>query len=305
MISVGLTNGGFEQDLDGNTQPDDWSSNTWFTTDPVTARSGAFAGRHQASNNANYTVSQQIEGITPGKGYRFEGWVNIPSTSDSFSFRVDIRWLNANSDSLGTTTIQRFNAATNGWTPIQRIAPLIAPSTATRAEVRMVLSSLAATVLVDDFSFVNASLLTNGDFEIDLNGDNRPDSWTSSARFLRTTANVYNGTFAGRHNTTANASYTISQTITGISASNAYTFSGAVAIPPTTDTFALTIDIQWRNDTNTVLGVTTVRSYTTNTAGWEAFTELLTPPPNAARAVVRMTLNSLNGTIDVDTFAFE
>ncbi len=49
---------------------------------------GAFAARHRAADNANYVLSQRVGGIRAGSAYNFGGWVNIPSTTDAFTFKL-------------------------------------------------------------------------------------------------------------------------------------------------------------------------------------------------------------------------
>src|SRR5439155_179633 len=57
------------------------------------------------------------------------------------------------------------------------------------------------------------NLLLNPGFELDSNGNNRPDHWTSNSRFTRTSAQTHSGFYAGKHSATDNSSYTIAQTI--------------------------------------------------------------------------------------------
>ncbi len=112
---------------------------------------GSYAMKHFATDNKGYTISQVVPNITAETVYTFRGWVNIPSTSDAFTFKIDVQWRNAKNRTLGTSTIRTFNTATIGWN--EATASLTAPVGTTNAEVRMVVSSLNATVYVDDFAF--------------------------------------------------------------------------------------------------------------------------------------------------------
>jgi hypothetical protein len=111
-----------------------------------------FAGKHFATDNSGYTISQTVNSVTPGTTYSFSGWVNIPSTTDSFTFKLQVKWRDASNVTLGTIqTIKAYTASTSGWN--QAIGSPVAPAGTTNAQVRMVVSSLNATIYVDDFLF--------------------------------------------------------------------------------------------------------------------------------------------------------
>lgn len=298
-----LANAGFEIDADGNTRPDGWSTDTRFTRDSTVTRTGSFAGRHQAANNTGYTVFQRVS-VVAGKAYAFDSWVNIPATTDTFTFRLQVRWLNSTGGTISTSTVRSFTTATSGWVQAMN-GRMITPAGAVTAEARMVVSSLNATVYVDDLALRPASLLLNGSFELDANADGRPDSWTSNARFTRSADQVYSGAYAGRHLATDNRNHTISQTVSGLVAGNSYRLSGRVNIPATSDSFTLVLDVQWRDASNVVVGTTTVKTYTGPTSGWDLAQADLVAPAGATRAVVRMVVTNLSATIYVDEVAFE
>ena len=144
-----------------------------------------------------------------------------------------------------------------------------------------------------------AILLTNPSFEVDADGNNRPDSWTNSARFLRTTAAVRSGTYGGTHSGN-NASYTVGQTRTGLAAGAPRTVSGWVNIPATTDSFTFTIQIQWRRTANSVISTQAVATFTAATSGWVKISGTYTAPAGTTRAVVNMVSSSLRGPVHVD-----
>ncbi len=148
-----LLNASFEIDANADSRPDSWTSSNRFTrSNAVPAVNDSYVGRHFATNNANYNITQTISNLTAGTMYNFTGSVNIPATSDSFSFTLDVRWRNASNNVISTTTIKSYTASTNGgWD--QALANLIAPAGTTNALVRMVVTSLNATIYVDDFLF--------------------------------------------------------------------------------------------------------------------------------------------------------
>jgi hypothetical protein len=307
--AVGLANGGFELDINADGRPDSWTSDARFTVDTSAgiAYSGGAAGRHQATTNPSYNIDQRAGTgtIVPGKGYTLSGWVNIPATSDSFTFRLQVRWLNSAGTLLSTTTVRSFTAATSGWTQV-RSSTLRAPANAATAEVRMNVSSLNATVYVDDLAFELANLLANPGFELDANADNRPDSWTSSARFLRSST-LRSGAAAGNLTATTNPSFTInSSTISGLYAGASHRVSGWVNIPARADDFSLSVQLQWRDSSNVAVGANVpLATHAAVTPGWAGFDQELLVPAGATRAIILLSTTSLNGNIYVDDFRFE
>ncbi len=146
-----LANPGFELDTNSDTRPDSWTTNTNVTRSNAVVRSEGFAMRHFSSNNAGYTISQTVTGLAAGTTYTFAGWVNIPPTSDAFTFTLRIRWRNAANTVLRTDTIKAYSASTSGW---NKATPTLAatPAGTTNALVDMVVTSLNATIYVDDFA---------------------------------------------------------------------------------------------------------------------------------------------------------
>jgi hypothetical protein len=78
------------------------------------------------------------------------------------------------------------------------------------------------------------NLLVNGGFELDANGDSRPDGWTSDPRFTRA-ARPFRGSYSGR--LTGSGDYWITQKVSGLRPDRLYRFSGRVFVPATTDSF--------------------------------------------------------------------
>jgi len=298
-----LLNNGFELDANADTLPDSWTTNSRFTRSTTVLHSGNFAGKHFATDNTGYTISQTANGLTAGQGYALSAWVNIPATTDAFTFKIDVQWLNASNTVLRTDTLKSYTAQTGGWN--QATANLVTPTGTTGAIVRMVVTSLNATIYVDDFALQPSSLITNGAFEWDTNNDSRPDSWISNAKFTRSTTVAHSGSYAGKHFATDNSGYTISQTISSLSAGKTYSVSGWVNIPATSDVFTIVLDIQWRNSSNTILRTDTIKTYTTQTGGWDQATASKAAPTGTTNAVVRMVVTSLNATIYVDDFVLQ
>lgn len=146
-----LANPGFELDAENNGKPDGWTRSSTFTRSNVVVHLGSYAGRHSSTADDTYNVTQTVGGLSAGTIYKFSAWVNVPVTSDAFSFTLDVRWFDAAGTALGVSSIKAYTAGTGGWN--QATASLVAPSSTASALVRMRVSSLNATIYVDDFSF--------------------------------------------------------------------------------------------------------------------------------------------------------
>lgn len=518
-----LENPSFEIDDNGDNRPDNWTSNAKFTRSTTEVREGAYSGRHSATNNSGFTISQTVSNLSAGTDYTFSGMVNIPRTSDSFTLKLQIRWLNGSGNTISTTTLRTFSKETAGWESVS--VTTTAPNNTAKAEIRMVVSSLNAKIYVDDFVFrqgtranqppvasdqsisavqnapiditlsasdpdanplsfsvvaqpvhgtlsgvapnltytpnadftgsdaftfkandgtvdsnvatvaitvsallcpdassepdnsaaqarpftvgstethgfcadndedwvsilmtagtsyrieavnlapdtatvlelydnpngsyirqnVNVrggsewsslinftpstsgtyyvrvysvliydgytapgnpdhtydlrivrNLVKNAGFSQDDNGDNRPDNWTSNAKFTRSTGPVYEGPHAGRHAATNNSGYTISQTVSNLSGGTNYVFRGQVNIPQTGDGFTFKLQIRWINGSGNTISTTTIRTFSASTNGWVEAAQTVKAPSGTAKAEIRMVVSSLNATIYIDDVA--
>lgn len=148
-----------------------------------------------------------------------------------------------------------------------------------------------------------ATLLANSGFEADVNGDSRPDSWSSVVPFTLTTDQVHGGTSAGRHAATDNSSYVVKQNVDALSGATTYRFGGWINIAPTTDAFTFKVQVQWRGASGTI-STTTVKSYTSTTNGWDQLAATMVAPLGTTNAQIMMNVASLGTSIIVDDFSF-
>lgn len=146
-----VANPGFEIDANNNGRPDSWTNVSAVTRSSAVVRSGTYAMQQSSTSNATFTLSQVVSGLSAGTSYAFAGWVNIPATSDAFTYRLQVRWRNILNGTIRTDTVKTYSAATGGWDKAS--ATLVAPSGTTNAVLLMVTSSLNATIYVDDFAF--------------------------------------------------------------------------------------------------------------------------------------------------------
>lgn len=149
-----LVNSGFEADANGDTRPDGWSSNARFTRSTETPpHEGSFVGQHRATDTDTtaYTISQVVKGLAAGSAYSVSGSVNIPVTTDRFTFRLLVSWRNASNSVLSTSVVATYTAGTSGWVPTK--TTLLAPAGTTNAQMRMHIKGLDGTLYVDGFDF--------------------------------------------------------------------------------------------------------------------------------------------------------
>ena len=262
-------------------------------------RSGLFSMRHFDDANDGYMVTQSVSSVVPGASYLASGYVNVPSTSDTFSIRLDVRWVSDGGANLGTSTVRAWSSPTRGWSLGSRV--VTAPANARRAVVRQVVSSLNAVIYVDDVSFRLANVLRNGGFELDANGDTRPDSRTANSHATRSTARKFSGASSMRHRATDGSSHGVDQTTTWVVPGGRYAFSARTNIPSTADSFSFAYRVLWRSATGALLRTDSVGSRTSHTSGaWRTASATLTAPAQATQATVRMAVGRLNSTIYAD-----
>jgi hypothetical protein len=145
--------------------------------------------------------------------------------------------------------------------------------------------------------------MTNVGFELDANGDTRPDDWTVNAAFTRSSDVVHGGSFAGRHASTSNNKYAVDQQVDGITAGVTYAFSGWINIPATSDRFNIEIQLKWRGAGGSISNETLLERTTSTNGAWVQMNADAVAPAGATNVRVTMKLRSLNATIYVDDFS--
>lgn len=84
-----------------------------------------------------------------------------------------------------------------------------------------------------------------------------------------------------------------------------YDFSGWVNIPRTNDRFRFTLEVNWLNRRNRVIGTSTIANYTAATTGWSQTNAALIAPPDATSAQLRMVVDNLKATLYIDDIALK
>lgn len=147
-----LKNPGFEDDANNDGRPDIWTTTSKFTRSDVAQNSGGYSGRFFATDNSGATVKQKVSHLRAGATYTLSGWMNAPTTSDSFKFRLRVQWRNASNSIIRTDTFVEVADDTAGtWQFLSN--SLAAPTGTTSAFVQLNVASLNGTLYVDDIEF--------------------------------------------------------------------------------------------------------------------------------------------------------
>ncbi|MDL1896756.1 hypothetical protein FBQ82_10800, partial [Anaerolineae bacterium CFX7] len=147
-----VQNPGFELDADNNNIPDNWGANSKFTRANKPHYEGQYAGALGATDNRKVTIAQQIPNLSPGQTYSASCRVKIRKTTDTFTFKVQVRWLDSLNKAIRTDTIGKtFTGKTAGWEQVLR--EVVAPTGATAARFQFTATSLNAKLNLDDCAF--------------------------------------------------------------------------------------------------------------------------------------------------------
>ena len=142
------------------------------------------------------------------------------------------------------------------------------------------------------------NLLVNGDFESGSLGT-APPGWTSSPNFTTSDLDKHGGSFSGRHVSSADAGYTIQQTVNA-SAGETYGVSAWMNPTTTTDAFTVNFKIQFRTDSKAISTVVIVKINKRTPGGWNDYFTTVVAPAGTTRARVSMVVSSLKTTVYVD-----
>lgn len=238
-----------------------------------------------------------------------QDWVTFAASPD-YSYRLETLNLSSGTDTVlelyGTdgTTLIASNDDTTGLASLINFRPTASGTYYLKSQQ---FGGTGSPAFAYDLRITRTApeLLRNPGFELDANADTRPDSWTSDARFTRSSTVRYAGTYSGRHLATDNSGHTIAQTVsTPLTAGASYRLTGRVNIPATSDAFTYSLQIRWLNSLGTAISTETVKSYTAATAGWNLADATKVAPTGAVRGQVRLVASSLNATIYVDALSF-
>jgi len=142
------------------------------------------------------------------------------------------------------------------------------------------------------------NLLANGDFESGSLGTS-PPGWSSSTNFTTSDVDKHAGSFSGRHFSTADAGYTIEQTVNA-SAGQTYGISAWMRPVTTTDAFTVNFKIQFRTDSSAISTVVIAKINKRTPGTWNEFFTNVVAPVGTTKARVSMVVSSLKTTVYVD-----
>jgi hypothetical protein len=140
-----VVNGGFES-ASATGAPMAWTEDARFRQSADAFVEGSFSGRHQATDNSAYQLVQNIA-VVGGTSYQVSTRLNVPPTSDAFTFILRVQW-RGSSGKIGVADVAKLKTSTSGWTLFTKT--LVAPSGATQARLTMIVKSLNTTIYIDD-----------------------------------------------------------------------------------------------------------------------------------------------------------
>jgi len=145
-----LLNPGFELDANNDGKPDSWTASVRFLRSNEVVHGGSFAGKHIEANTGR-TIAQTIPNLTAGRTYSVSSWVNIPSTTTIYQYKLRVTWLNASGTVISSSTFKTYTAPTVGWD--NAVANLVAPAGTSQAQMQLITDNINGVVYVDDLVF--------------------------------------------------------------------------------------------------------------------------------------------------------
>jgi hypothetical protein len=145
------------------------------------------------------------------------------------------------------------------------------------------------------------NLIRNGSFEVDRNGDSRPDFWTVNSHFVRSRQARHVGTYSGRHRAAVESSYSVRQDLADVVGGETYHFVGWTKILPTSNPFTYRLRIVWFGGSGARIGQSQVDVFTSSTT-WARTERNVTAPAGTVRGKMVMSVTGLTGTIFADGF---
>ena len=146
-----LLNPGFEIDGDNNNKPDSWGTSPKFKKSNEVVHGGSFAGKHSDTTDSDYTINQTVGGVSRGDNLSPEQLGKHSTVRRFILFQSPGALAERGNANIRTDTIKNYTGPTSGWE--QADSALVAPGGATVPLIRLNVSSLNATIYVDDMYF--------------------------------------------------------------------------------------------------------------------------------------------------------
>ena len=297
-------NGSFEVDGNGDGEPDQWNLPGSGAVQVVSTAFHGAAALEQTTATAS--TSFIATGLLPvdRSTVLLSGMVDIVDQGTSASARIEVSWFDSSGGLLATSRTDDLTTATGGWTKIEkRVVP---PNGATQAKLRAVVSTDGnAVIRLDEVLLHYDNELDNADLDLDVDGNDRPDSWWSISRFSRTNVEVHDTTFGGDL-TSDGANFSIGQRVRQITAGEDYHGSIWVYVPEDASNVILRPRVRWKNSSDAVIGVDILDVLSgTSTPGWIQLSGTETAPAGAVEANFEMRIaGNLTATVYVDSAYF-
>jgi hypothetical protein len=149
-----------------------------------------------------------------------------------------------------------------------------------------------------------ASLLTNGGFEVNSNGDGVPDGWSVtpanwSHLVSASSEEQAEGAVSLRASGSGGQSYTVSQELP-VSPGQTYNLSGALNIPSTSGAFQAQVQLYVLTKYKGPVSTTVVSSHTAGTGGWVPINGTVQIPSNGGLLRVQLKVSNMHADVHLD-----
>ena len=255
--------------------------------------------RYAPAASGSVAVSQTATGVVPRTRYTASVWVNIAAAgAGTGSVTPRLRWKDGAGTLLSTSTMPVVAASTAGW--VQVTKSVEAAANATQVTVELTIAASGATVLVDDVVFRRDNQLLNPGFEVDDDGDGRPDLWWLWSRFTRSSTSLRLGASSARSQGDGTA-FAPGQTIkTEVLAGLPYHVAAWLSVPATSDAVVVRVRIRWLGTTSNTIRLDTIGTVTGSTPGWVQVAGTVTPPAGANQVAIELYETGLTTEIFTD-----
>ncbi|MEM9132633.1 MAG: hypothetical protein AAGE88_09845 [Actinomycetota bacterium] len=276
-------NASFEIDADGDNTPDGW---TLPGSGAVTRTTGAaFEGTHGLQATSTTAKSSSIRtGLFPAarSAYVLSGWFNLVDAGTNASAQLEVTWYDSSGSAISTSRSDTLTTASGTWVGLEK--RIVAPNGTAQARVRAkIITDGGAIVYADDVLLRQDNELVNADFDLDADGNDRPDTWWNSSRFHRTDVEVHDTAYGGEL-TSDGSGFTTGQRVRQIVGGEDYEVHAWVYVTPEAAGTPVRLRVRWKDAGTSNISVPVVAVINTATPGWVQIGGTLTAPANAVEA---------------------
>lgn len=295
-----LVNGGFEDDVDANGEPDGWS---WHRNATVSsdAATGAAAAELTADDDWRFAYLYQVVPVTARA--RHDVGFRVQADGEELSVVSRVRYYDDEGTNFQTYNLPVVDTPTGGeWIDVGRVDNVPPGAVSMRLEYHLMVEE--GTILIDDAGTFRTNQLDNPGFETDANSDGWPDAWTRLSRFGQTTDAFTEGSF-GAEFVGDGSTFVPSQFLHTVTEGETYHVSTRVWLPADVDpATVLRIQVRWYDSSTALSPVPLVAKQVGPSDGWVQLYGEVTAPASAVGARLEYKWINLAATAYADQALF-